>query len=242
MKRAGFCLWNQGIYQQDNLLGPELAAKMRSEVEQLRGLDLFDPARLVKDDREVMLKGIIEKDLGPSDWNDAPQNLLFVDSSVSGFPAALNQLIPGLALSPSRYMSKLSVYQSGKFAFQDSHFDNQCDASDLRKVTIVYFSNPGYKPSNGGHWRLQSHLNQSEKSEDDKVPPHEWIVEPKDDRILIFWSDLISHEVLPCYGDSDLAALTVWLTTEDPGIIGRDLNTKDERTVFKFDEFEDADE
>ena len=99
-----------------------------------------------------------------------------------------------------------------QFAFYDKqknfyvrHVDNpRCIGGDdnLRKITMVYYPNPGlWRSSDGGNLRL--HLNT------------EIDIEPAYNRLVVFFSDVVEHEVLP--SNRERLALTVWLSDVKSG-------------------------
>ena len=117
-------------------------------------------------------------------------------------------------LSPKNFANKLAVC-TGSGSSYDKHYDNS-GAEDLRKLTILYYLNPEWKEGNGGYFRIYN----------DKTNTNKYIdIEPRGDRLLVFWADRLVHSVTPSYADTDddkRWALTLWMTTEDANAIVRD--------------------
>ncbi len=85
------------------------------------------------------------------------------------------------------------------------HLDAQptSNASDQRRLTLLYYINPSWVPSDGGCLRLYPH-NQEDSQTEMFVD-----VAPLGDRLLIFQSRTVEHEVLPSH--TLRFSLTVWL-------------------------------
>jgi len=80
------------------------------------------------------------------------------------------------------------------------HIDAYKGAS-TRRLTFLYYINPNWKEADGGHLRiyLPGGSNNNELIRD---------IEPLGDRLVIFQSRVLEHEVLPTY--IHRYALTVW--------------------------------
>jgi SM-20-related protein len=70
-----------------------------------------------------------------------------------------------------------------------------------RRVTAIYYANPGWCPDHGGMLRL--HVDGG---------PHD--LEPLLDRLLVFLSERVEHEVLPARAARQ--AITAWFLARDP--------------------------
>ena len=84
---------------------------------------------------------------------------------------------------------------------------------DLRKLTAILYVNPRWDEDNGGEIRLFDALGEPQHTD----------LAPSGDRLLLFWSDLLVHEVLPCF-DTEAHAhrftLTLWFASDNPLAIG----------------------
>ena len=73
---------------------------------------------------------------------------------------------------------------------------------------------PGWDEANGGALRLFDSLAAE--------PTHTELM-PSGDRLVLFWSDLVVHEVLPCFETQPHGhryTFTLWLTSDNPLVIG----------------------
>jgi Rps23 Pro-64 3,4-dihydroxylase Tpa1-like proline 4-hydroxylase len=122
----------------------------------------------------------------------------------------------------------------------DKHFDSS-GSNDLRKLTVLYYMNNNWTPGLGGQFRIH-HLASTTSTtipqtpqtyniaaaasvvteintDDDSRHAQYTDIEPRGDRLLVFWSDRLEHSVLPSFtpqGSVDNRyALTVWIATED---------------------------
>ena len=130
------------------------------------------------------------------------------------------------ALSSSIFGHKLAVSTS-EGAKYPKHLDNVSGGGDTRKLTAVYYANGDWDTeAQGGCIRLYDSL--SEPNYCDVAPGGEG----GQDRLVLFWSDLIVHEVLPMQMLPASAeeerghrhTFTVWIATENPACLldGRD--------------------
>ena len=77
------------------------------------------------------------------------------------------------------------------------------------------YLNPDWDDANGGEIRLWGHDGAGGETCED--------IPPSGDRLLLFWSDQVVHEVLPCWDESEVGrrfALTLWLVSENTDLIG----------------------
>jgi Rps23 Pro-64 3,4-dihydroxylase Tpa1-like proline 4-hydroxylase len=154
-------------------------------------------------------EGVFACELAGDEWNTAAWLLAYTREVVLTLPMLLNMADPSLKISSQAYGGKLAVAVGGGSKYP-MHVDNGGGGfgGDLRKVTLVYYLNPGWDSAkDGGAFRIYH----GEGLEED--------LSPEGDRLVIFWADGCSHEVLPNWGN-DVAkhryAQTIWLTTEDP--------------------------
>lgn len=104
----------------------------------------------------------------------------------------------------------LAIYPGGGSRFA-KHIDNT--THDGRRLTVLVYLNPNWTRDLGGALRLTPVSNP-----DPNIPPTQDYsnkridVFPEAGRLLIFYSSIIHHEVLPTYGDR--LALTVWYYDE----------------------------
>jgi hypothetical protein len=95
---------------------------------------------------------------------------------------------PESKLSSTMASNKLAVC-TGDGSYYDKHYDNS-GGDDLRKLTILYYMNPGWRPELGGCFRIY-------KKETDGAEEIITDIEPRGDRLFMFWSDRLVHSVMP---------------------------------------------
>lgn len=141
----------------------------------------------------------------------APRLHEYIVAMVKAIVPALQRGFPEAQLSASMASNKLAVCV-GEGSAYDKHYDNS-GFDDTRKVTVLYYLNPGWAPDLGGQFTIYNNETTS-------------TVEPLGDRLLVFWSDRLVHSVQPSFaprGKQDHRyALTLWLTATTPDAIVRD--------------------
>mmetsp|Transcript_30890 Transcript_30890/g.37624 ORF Transcript_30890/g.37624 Transcript_30890/m.37624 type:complete len:307 (+) Transcript_30890:71-991(+) len=166
-----------------------------------------------------------------ADYDTAPDLLTYMSIVIGMLPPLLNNAVNlhnavqvaanddrrTLSLSNEAFNAKLAVTSPG--STYPLHVDNTLGITgstndDTRKLTCILYLNPDYEPDHGGELRLvlgdeHSHLD----------------LTPEGGRMVLFWSDEIPHEVLPCAPHQskddittryDRYALTVWIPDTDP--------------------------
>lgn len=176
-----------------------------------------------------------------SDYYTAPDLLVYMSTIIGLLPSLLNDAVnhqskqistnsnntnnnagtstssgtPPLALSNQAFNAKLAVTSPGGSVYP-LHVDNTFGVNgslndDTRKLTCIIYLNPdSVQEQSGGELRLLLNDNQIID------------LDPCGGRIVLFWSDEIPHEVLPCApshrkddGAHDRYALTVWIPDLD---------------------------
>jgi len=145
---------------------------------------------------------------GGSDYYSSPRLHEYVVSCVSTVSSLLQTAFPQAQLSNKLASNKLAVC-IGEGSGYDKHFDN-AGALDTRKVTVLYYMNEYWRPENGGEFRIYK----TDASSGEQVVVD---IEPRGDRLFVFWSDILVHSVQPSFAQNGEAdhryALTVWLTS-----------------------------
>lgn len=204
----------KGWFTAGGFLGSEACQKMRSECESLFESGHFSQSKSLSGAGLHFDKpGVFACELDGSSydqWEAAPHLLAYTREVILSVPDTLNRVIPGLQLSSRVYGTKLAV-ATGNGSKYPRHVDNSGGAAggfDMRKITFIYYMNPGWDASNGGALRVF-------EGDDGYVDTM-----PDGDRLVVFHSDKCLHEVMPNEDpDSPRYALTLWLTTEDAGTI-----------------------
>lgn len=189
-------------------------------------------------------EGVFACEPDGQDYETAPDMLLYMSTIISFLPPLLNQVYnhhhhhhqynqsseeqgsgtgaAALNLSNQAFNAKLAVTSPGGSTYP-LHIDNTLGVSgsptedDTRKLTCILYLNPDYVQGDGGELRV---LLLGQQCVD---------LTPVGGRMVIFWSDDIPHEVLPCKPDLDVQAssaaamefydrhaLTIWIPDSDP--------------------------
>jgi len=113
-----------------------------------------------------------------------------------------NDLNEDIGLESDEIQMHLTCYP-GEGARYMRHLDSYVGSS-TRKITCLYYINPNWKQGDGGELRIFDPTS-GEGSQEKKFTD----IEPIGDRLLIFHSRVLEHEVLPTHAER--FALTVWL-------------------------------
>lgn len=221
----------------DNFLGKDLITAMRNEAESV--LPKMVPSMSTKWDDETQTVvpyekvGVLSTQIegGAVGYQATPRLVEYIVTLTTHLTYKLNQILPdAYHLSSTEQTNKLAVCL-GDGSYYDKHIDNlggTNDAGDRRKLTALLYLQPP-----GSHDGQPSFPN--ENVEDDNrggyfraydVPEVGEVtcVAPRGDRLIMFWSDSLVHDVSPSYapnGDSDKRwALTIWFIADrEKGII-----------------------
>jgi SM-20-related protein len=171
-------LGTQCYFIRDGFLGPQRARAAYDFA--LRMHDTLKPAGIGTDGRRDTR---VRADL--TAWlDDSPLHPAFTE--------LMQQLNSGAYLGLRGFQVQLACYPGG-----GAHYARHVDAPPghkLRRVTGIVYLNPDWKPEHGGQLRL--HL--------DPVLD----VEPVLDRLVVFLSEKVPHEVLPAFDTR--YAVTSW--------------------------------
>lgn len=175
-------LGSRGFFTRPSFLGAELAGRVRAEALQvpLRPAGLRRGREL---DAEVRSDELA--------WLTAEETTGALHEAVERFAALMHALNESAWLGLRRFDLQLAHYGPG------AHYDRHLDAfpgDDNRRLTALVYLNPGWTEAHGGKLRL--HVE----------PPLE--LEPTLDRLVVFRSAVVEHEVLEARADR--WALTAW--------------------------------
>lgn len=232
----------------DGVMDYEAAEHVRHEMEALYkdGTYSLSYSETAETREKIWRPGVYARELESESWRAAPTLVCFLSELMATLPdvvnggldkvsSATNTPLMAPMISSSIFGHKLAVSVEDDAKYP-KHLDNVSGGADKRKLTAVYYSNPAWDlETQGGAIRLYDGLD----------PPGYTDVAPCGeggaDRLLLFWSDMIVHEVLPMRKARELDAedearghrhtFTVWLTTEN------DLSLLDPRSpLFKLRE------
>ena len=228
----------------DDFLGPGLLAAMKTEAESL--LPTMVPSMSTRWDDESQKVVAYEKhrvmstqiEGGAEGYAASPRLVEYIVTLTQYLSRRLNSILPqSYHLSGQEQTNKLAVCL-GDGSKYDKHIDNLGGGDgkgDRRKLTALLYLQPP-----------DSHVDNypNEKAEDDPrggyfrafdVPEEGQLtpIAPKGDRLLLFWSDSLVHDVSPSYaphGNADQRwALTTWLLAKEGGTIKTTDSTIEDR-------------
>ncbi|KAL7525557.1 hypothetical protein ACHAWF_001420 [Thalassiosira exigua] len=215
----------------DNFLGEEMITSMRAEAESL--LPTLVPSQSTRWDEETQSivpyekKGVLSTQIegGTEGYDKSPRLVEYIVTLTSHLSHKLNSILPeSYHLAGDEQTNKLAVCL-GDGSYYDKHIDNlggTASVGDRRKLTALLYVQPpnsheGQPPypnesveddPRGGYFRAY------DVPEDGEVT----CIAPRGDRLIMFWSDSLVHDVSPSYapnGDADRRwALTVWMTAD----------------------------
>ncbi len=175
-------LGTQGFFTRPSFLGVELAGRVLDEAHRL-------PLRRAGIRRSHELDDAVRTD--ELAWLTRDETTGALAEAVARFEALMQSLNESAWLGLRTFDLQVAHYPPG--AHYARHFD-AFPGQDNRRVTAIVYLNPTWTPADGG--RLKLHVE----------PPVE--IEPTMDRLLVFRSEQVEHEVIEAHADR--WALTAW--------------------------------
>ena len=243
----------------DNFLGNDVCELYRKEAAgylERNQMTLSKSTRWDADTQTVVTydkKNVFATQLdGGEMYYSSPRLHEYVVSLVKTMVPIVQNEFPEASLSATMASNKLAVC-TGKGSYYDKHYDNS-GYDDLRKLTVLYYMNHDWRPELGGCFRIYKRSNHdaTDGAADAQAPPPSihgipgvvigedvtYDVEPRGDRLLVFWSDRLVHSVQPSEAPRGVIdhrwALTVWITATHPGAI----NHNDAEVLQHFSELQ----
>lgn len=174
----------------DNFLGADAARAVRDEALALARLGRLRPAGLSRGDGFRMERSARGDEIAWLDPAEATPALRGLLHTLEGVRDEVNR---GAYLGLRRYEVQVARYEHG--AGYTRHLD-AFPGGPNRTLTAVYYLNEGWLPEHGG--ALRAYPEGAEPVE----------VAPLLDRLLVFLSARLEHEVLPSWADR--LAVTAW--------------------------------
>jgi len=208
-------LRTRGYHVCDGLLGDQVCTSMRQEAIAMYENDKFvqSYSEVAETKERIWRKNVYAAEFDGDSWMMAPRLIIYTAEMMQSLPALLKHDFPQLHLNPGSHGHKLAV-STGAGSKYPKHLDNSVvHAMDNRKLTAIYYMNPGWSEDNGGALRI-FHASSDETPYED--------IAPTGDRLVLFWSDTIAHEVMPCWNEDPAAhryTFTMWLTSDNPSQI-----------------------
>jgi SM-20-related protein len=180
-------LGERGFFTREAFLGEAEALALAAEAERLAREGAYAPAGVSRG-ADRRLDPTIRGD--EVCWLDPAQ----VPRVHAAFDRLRLELNAGAYLGLGRFDLQLARYAGGGEGYQ-RHRDAFGAGPGSRRLTAICYLNPHWRPEHGGLLRLH-------------LPSGPVDVEPRLDRLVVFRSEQVEHEVLPALAPRDAA--TAW--------------------------------
>jgi len=187
-------LCTKGFFVRDAFLGQEQARAIHSEARERAQAGTLKPAGIRRGADRTEDTSVRGDFIG---WV-TPEAGLALGSLWEAFSELGEALSAGAYLGLGRFDLQLAHYPGGgaRYVRHRDAFPGQSN----RRVTAIYYANPDWQPEHGGMLRLYL--------EDGTLD-----VAPTLDRLVVFLSERLEHEVLPAHAPR--LALTAWYYGRD---------------------------
>jgi SM-20-related protein len=194
----------QGWFLRDAVLGRRAAMDVHDAVEALAAAGRLRPAGLSRGAThrvDTAVRGDAIAWVAP---DEVSPELAALRAAFFGLRDALNR---EAYLGLDRMEIQVARYPGGGAAYSRHRdaFPAPPGGRPNRRVTAIYYANPGWRPEDGGALRLHVAERSAERAID---------VAPVLDRLLVFLSERVEHEVLPARAPR--RAVTAWFRARDP--------------------------
>ncbi len=193
-------LGERGWFLRDGLLGRPAAAAIHDHVETLAATGRLRPAGLSRGAAYRVDQAVRGDAILWVEPADVPLELVPLWEAFLALRDALNRqaylAVDRMEVQIARYPGDGAAYDRHRDAFVALP-----GARPNRRVTAIYYANPAWTPEAGGVLRLHD-------------PEGLVDVAPVLDRLLVFLSERIDHEVLPALAPR--CAVTAWFRSRDP--------------------------
>ncbi|GIL47055.1 hypothetical protein Vafri_3886, partial [Volvox africanus] len=190
---------NHGYAVVDGVFGRDMARQLRSEVLHLyeQGLMHKNCTHLVKDNATSLVEKshIHEAELTLDSGIQAAAPLCAALNSDRTLATLLSLFLPQLTLDSQAIKLQYNAGSGGCFPM---HYDSD-EQLDGRRVTAIFYLNPGWGSSHGGQLRLYP------------FPRAPLDISPLEDRLVLFASTRMLHRVLPSSAPAR-CCFTIWLS------------------------------
>jgi SM-20-related protein len=193
-------LGERGWFLRDTVLGHREAMAVHDAVEALAAGGGLRPAGVSRGAAYRVDQAVRGDAIAWMDAENTPADLAPLRLTFLALRDALNR---DAYLGLDRIEVQIARYPGGGAAYErhrDAFPASQHERSN-RRVTAIYYANPAWRPEDGGALRLHG----ADGTLD---------LEPVLDRLLVFLSERIEHEVLPARVPR--SAVTAWFRARDP--------------------------
>jgi SM-20-related protein len=193
-------LGDRGWFLREGLLGPAAALGVHDAIEALAADGRLRPAGLGRGPTHRVDEAVRGDAIAWITPDRLPAGLGRLWAAFAGLRDALNRDaylgLEHLEVQVARYPGSGAAYRRHRDAFPAPP-----GAPPNRRVTAIYYANPGWRPADGGALRLH-------------VGTGSVDVPPLLDRLIVFLSERVEHEVLPTRAAR--RAVTAWFRARGP--------------------------
>ena len=193
-------LGERGWFLRDGLLGPPASIEVHDAVEALATAGRLRPAGLGRGPAYRVDEAVRGDAITWVTPEEAPPGLAALWASFLSLRDALNR---DAYLGLDRVEVQAARYPGGGAGYRRHRdaFPAPPGGRPNRRVTAIYYANPVWRPEDGGALRLHVDTGLVD-------------VAPVLDRLLVFLSERVEHEVLPTR--TPRRAVTAWFRARDP--------------------------
>jgi SM-20-related protein len=193
-------LGERGWFLRDGLLGPRTALRVHTAVVALADAGRLRPAGLGRGASHRVDQAYRRDAIAWVTADDVPAGLGPLWETFAALRHALNR---DAYLGLDRMEVQVARYPGGGAAYgrHRDTFSDPAGGRANRRVTAIYYPNPAWAPDDGGALRIHG----------EGAPVD---VAPLLDRLLVFLSERVEHEVLPTRAER--WAVTAWLRARNP--------------------------
>jgi SM-20-related protein len=198
----------RGWFVRDDLLGRPAALGVRDAIEALAEAGRLRPAGLGRGAAHRLDEAVRSDAIAWVTPEDTPPELAPLWTAFLDLRDALNRTaylgLDRMEVQAARYPAGAAGYRRHRDAFAGPP-----GAPPSRLVTAIYYANPAWRLADGGVLRLYADPDAGSGAAADQTD-----VAPVLDRLLVFLSERVEHEVFPT--QAPRRAVTAWFRARDP--------------------------
>jgi SM-20-related protein len=200
-----------GWFLRDDLLGRPVAMGVRDAIEALAEAGRLRPAGLGREAARRLDEAVRSDVITWVTPDDAPE----LGPLWNTFLALRDALNRDAYLGLYQMEAQAACYPAGAAGYRRHRdaFAATPGARPNRRVTAIYYANPGWRPEDGGALRLYRERGDGTDAAGRPTDAEPVDVAPLLDRLLVFLSERIEHEVLPTRAPR--WAVTAWFRPRD---------------------------
>jgi len=210
----------QAVVVLDDVLGASAYERLRPQAEAIRAAGMLEECESSGAVRATQCAQ------GDDDMRAVAKDLVALPLAIArAVSLRMNDAVgprggPRLLIEDGTHTNKLAVVESDGAGYA-KHVDNVMGAGldDARKLTAIYYLNPHWNAQAGGHLRVWDADIVGAEADGPLSSDGAAHIAPRGDRLVVFWSDALVHDVEPSRIVSSADhrwALTVWFIAMEP--------------------------